>query len=134
MEHSGYEPLLPNYNIFAIRHRLRIIFSVPYITTGKHFSLDQAQQPAARGNMVLLETFEMRKSLFTLPLAKPGQSAEAISKIYEMLIYDDIHYTGRFIMLSVITNIYNKKNQRTYLNGIFLTTHASTMLTRVART
>jgi len=25
--------------------------------------------------------------------------------------------TGRFIMLSVITNIYNKENQRTYLNG-----------------
>ena len=27
-------------------------------------------------------------------------------------------YTGRFIMFSVITNIYNKKNQRTYLNRI----------------
>ena len=26
--------------------------------------------------------------------------------------------TGRFIMFSVITNIYNKKTQRTYLNGI----------------
>ena len=29
-----------------------------------------------------------------------------------------VSYTGRFIMFSVITNIYNKKNQRTYLNGI----------------
>jgi len=27
-------------------------------------------------------------------------------------------YTGRFIMFSVITNIYNKKTKRTYLNGI----------------
>ena len=30
-----------------------------------------------------------------------------------------IQFTGRFIMCSVITNIYNKKNQKTYLNGIF---------------
>jgi len=42
--------------------------------------------------MVPLETFETRKRLFILPLAKPGQSAESISKIYELLIYDDIKY------------------------------------------
>jgi hypothetical protein len=29
----------------------------------------------------------------------------------------NLNYTGRFIMFSVITNIYNKKNKRTYLNG-----------------
>jgi hypothetical protein len=28
------------------------------------------------------------------------------------------YYTGRFIMFSVITNIYNKETKRTYLNGI----------------
>jgi hypothetical protein len=27
-------------------------------------------------------------------------------------------HTGRFIMFSMIRNIYNEKNQRTYLNGI----------------
>jgi hypothetical protein len=29
-----------------------------------------------------------------------------------------IKYTGSFIMVSVIINIYKKKNQRNYLNGI----------------
>jgi hypothetical protein len=28
-------------------------------------------------------------------------------------------YTGRFIIFSIITTIYNTKSQRTYLNGIF---------------
>jgi hypothetical protein len=44
------------------------------------------------------------------------------------------HYTGRFIMFSVITNIYNKKTKGPTLMELFTATgklKKSTMLTRV---
>jgi hypothetical protein len=37
------------------------------------------------------EKLGIRKCLLTLPLAKPRQNTEAILKIYELLIYGDIH-------------------------------------------
>ena len=55
--------------------------------------------PFLEGNMiprhtVMLpaETFEMRKRLLTLSLAKPRQNIEAILKSYKLIIYGDIHY------------------------------------------
>jgi hypothetical protein len=42
--------------------------------------------------MLPAETFEMRKCLLTLSLAKPRQNAEAILKTYELIIYGDTHY------------------------------------------
>jgi hypothetical protein len=50
--------------------------------------------------MLPAETFEMRKSLLTLSLAKPRQNAKAMLKTYQF-VYGDMH---------CITNSFCKKN------------------------
>jgi hypothetical protein len=47
------------------------------------------------------DTFEMRKYILTLLLAKPKKSAEAILKTYELFIYGNVQY---------ITSPFCKKN------------------------
>jgi hypothetical protein len=37
-------------------------------------------------------------------------------------VYSPSGYTGRFVVFSVITNIYNKKTKGTNLMGLFITT------------
>jgi hypothetical protein len=40
----------------------------------------------------------------------------------EMLLYESFYYTGRFIMFSVVTNIYNKKTKEPTLMELFTAT------------
>jgi hypothetical protein len=47
--------------------------------------------------MLPAETFEMRKFLLTLSLAKPSHNAEAILKTYELLVYGDTLQTNSFL-------------------------------------
>jgi len=40
----------------------------------------------------------------------------------EMSLYESFYYTGRFVMFSVITNIYNKKTKGPTLMALFTAT------------
>jgi hypothetical protein len=51
--------------------------------------------------MLPAETFEIRKRLFTLYLAKPKKTTETILKVYEMFIYGDIHNINNVFCESV---------------------------------
>ena len=42
--------------------------------------------------MMAVETFEMRKYIFTISSTKPQKNTEEILKTYEFLTYGDIHY------------------------------------------
>ena len=57
-------------------------------------------QNVARGHSVMLpaETFEIRKRIFALYVAKPRQT---ILKMYEMFIYGDIHHINNLFCKSV---------------------------------
>jgi hypothetical protein len=52
--------------------------------------------------MLPAETFEMKKRLSTLSLAKPIQNTEATLNTYELFTYGDIHYINNSFCKSVL--------------------------------